>query len=1309
MANPTQPLLREVIDIPEELDQNEYVLKLVEALENEETLAKHLAEYVITDPLVERFDEALTLIQTALDSGSSKAAYLHGSFGSGKSHFMMVLSALLGVLPEGARIARGLDDFAPLVRDHSWMHEKNLLLLPYHLFGAQSIEQRVLGGYVEHIRRRHRDAPIPQVYRTDALFENIREHRARMSDEAFIAGLPSGPADQEDEWGDDGVFWDTAKLDIALSAAQVDARTLNDTDENWVQHPTTPGGLRAKLVSDALSSWFKGFFSNATEDSQAFISLDRGLTVIAEHAKSLGYDGLVLFLDELILWLASRIAGDEEFVAQEAAKITNFVEGSDVRRPIPVISFIARQRDLRHLVGEKAVAGASEVTIQDTLSLANDRFRLITLPDSDLPEIAYKRLLHPRADVPDAKARIDQAFANIKRVRPEVWNALLGTSTDITDANEAAFRKAFPFSPAFMDTLVRVAEALSRSRSGLRLMGQMLSDNRETLPLGQLVPLGDLFEVLYRGGGDPFTQQLREQFKSALKLYRDKLRPYLLTSYEIDDADVEAYNKRPDSVEDELAKKVQAFIADNRLMGTLLLSALAPSVPAFQNLTVKRLTALNHGVITAPVPGFEAKAVSKKAKEWADAIAEIEYIDGPDAGISLELIDVDYESIVTRAESNNNGPNRRALLKRLLWEELSITQGQLDDQLNLVWRGSRRSLEVVFGNIADPNSLSDEQFSPRQEGNWRLVIDMPFDDLYGTAEDRGRVEHLRSASDKPPRTVCWIPGHFTHDLYAKFQRLVIIDYVLTGPRFDSFAAHLSPNDRERAKAALENQHRQLTKTVKDVLKQAYGLAPKDPSQVNAWDDHVMPLPDMPQIVLQYNQSLYDAVRLIADRALAHQFPAHPDFDPKRERLSVKTADVKTVFDYLRKAADRGEEIIDIEQKHREMMGRIAGQKGLKLGVMHEARFELGRHWVEHFNVKSAQKYGDKDIPVPELLRWLDQPSPYGLDIPLANLVLCAYAERTDRVWTPHGGGTVEVADPTALKPGYLLRAQERPDEETWNEALDRAERILVLPVTTRLRRARLIADFARRVQKKAKDELDRAYELRTALERNADSLGLDLGSDEGRLGTARRAHDLLQDLVLAEGPLAVVRALASAEVGPVPDQARLATSIDTAKKVTEALKLATWDVFDMARTLREPYATEARTVFDSLHGAARADENSVSLPTALTRTRKEITDLIGRSNTVQPDTRQHGGAGVGSGTAEPADPAPAPGPLRFPLGDEESGRQDRAGETDGTAHSGRFEAGVEGAIERLREELAAIAKDAPEARIQVIWRAVDQS
>ncbi len=90
---------------------------------------------------------------------------------------MAVLHALL----RGEPAARGRDELAPLLAKHSgWLDGRKFLLVPYHLLDARSLEQRVLGGYVDHVRTLHPDAPIPAVHRTDALLEQARQHaRAR--------------------------------------------------------------------------------------------------------------------------------------------------------------------------------------------------------------------------------------------------------------------------------------------------------------------------------------------------------------------------------------------------------------------------------------------------------------------------------------------------------------------------------------------------------------------------------------------------------------------------------------------------------------------------------------------------------------------------------------------------------------------------------------------------------------------------------------------------------------------------------------------------------------------------------------------------------------------------------------------------------------------------------------------------------------------------------------------------------------------------------------------------------------------------
>ena len=77
------------------------MLRLTDSIEPDE-IARTVDEYVVTPALAEAFDAALGLVAEALTSGVSRGAFLTGSFGSGKSHFMAVLHALLRHEPAGA-------------------------------------------------------------------------------------------------------------------------------------------------------------------------------------------------------------------------------------------------------------------------------------------------------------------------------------------------------------------------------------------------------------------------------------------------------------------------------------------------------------------------------------------------------------------------------------------------------------------------------------------------------------------------------------------------------------------------------------------------------------------------------------------------------------------------------------------------------------------------------------------------------------------------------------------------------------------------------------------------------------------------------------------------------------------------------------------------------------------------------------------------------------------------------------------------------------------------------------------------------
>lgn len=95
--------IRDLIDLPEQVHRGDFVLRLTEGVQDP---AQTVGTYVVTPQLVEAFDNALGFIRSALQPPTSKAAYLHGSFGSGKSHFMAMLHLLL----QGDERARAVPD-----------------------------------------------------------------------------------------------------------------------------------------------------------------------------------------------------------------------------------------------------------------------------------------------------------------------------------------------------------------------------------------------------------------------------------------------------------------------------------------------------------------------------------------------------------------------------------------------------------------------------------------------------------------------------------------------------------------------------------------------------------------------------------------------------------------------------------------------------------------------------------------------------------------------------------------------------------------------------------------------------------------------------------------------------------------------------------------------------------------------------------------------------------------------------------------------------------------------------------------------
>src|SRR5437763_12210810 len=204
-------LLRELIDIPEHVRKGDFVLRLSEGVIDP---AGTLGEYVVTPELVKCFDKALDFVRDAVTGRTSKATYLHGSFGSGKSHFMAVLHLILS----GNTQARSIPELAGVINKHNdWLAGKRFLLVPYHMIGAHSMESGILGGYVDFIRRTHPQAPVPGVFLAERLFDDARHLRQTMGDGPFFVRLNAGQGGGGG-WGELESAWDSARFESAMEA-----------------------------------------------------------------------------------------------------------------------------------------------------------------------------------------------------------------------------------------------------------------------------------------------------------------------------------------------------------------------------------------------------------------------------------------------------------------------------------------------------------------------------------------------------------------------------------------------------------------------------------------------------------------------------------------------------------------------------------------------------------------------------------------------------------------------------------------------------------------------------------------------------------------------------------------------------------------------------------------------------------------------------------------------------------------------------------------------------------------------------------
>ncbi len=1120
---PTQPPtpndthVKPLFELPDSIHQITFVEKLSEAVDHPTRTA---GTYVVTPPIAECFDRALRVVGASLKDARSRAAYLHGSFGSGKSHFMAMLSLLL----DGHEAAWRVPELHPLRAKHDFAGKKKLLQLHFHMVGFESIEEAIFRRYLTFSKTHHPAARVPGVFADEKLFNDAATLLDELGDDAFFAPMNNAanapnaalattstptPISTGDEWGEFAghTTWDRNRFDHCVTS--------------------TEPKEREELFSALVKTRFRAY----AEESRQYIDLDSGLAVLGRHAKGLGYDGVVLFLDELVLWLASR-ASDTAWFHNEVQKMVKLVEAQDARREIPFMSFIARQRDLAEMVGANYV-GLENKLVRDSLQWSEGRYETITLEDRNLPAIVERRVLRPRDAT--AKGALDNAFDKLKKGAADpAWKTMLGQ----LDAGD--FRRLYPFSPALVDALVALSNALQRERTAIKLLTELLVEHIEDLKLGEVVGVGDLYDVL-AGGEASAEGVMKARFESAKHVYTYRLLPLLQQTHQTNTAE-RCQRLRPDHPARLGCSncRVTACRSDNRLIKTLIIAALVPEVAALKDMTAGKLVQLNHGSLRVPIPGTEANLVTKKLKEWASQIGQLHVGLQADPTVRLQLEGVELGPIIEQARGADSPGMRQRVLRDLLFEAmgLQVVADTGKDHKHKDWRGTDRMGHIRFGNV---RKMGPEALRCPEDHDWRFIIDYPFDDPgFGPHDDEQVLDQFKEVGGGS-WTMVWLPSFFSAAMNQMLGDLVILKHIVEQP--SAYISQLSVENQARAKNDLVNLKTQKEARVVQALEQAYGLAQVREGDIDSAlsiDKHLQVLKPGANVQPMLAANLATALDGFIPALLDARYPRHP-------RLTAKLTTMRA-----EKLIEKFGEIIDNEKKQipadRALVDEMRGTLG-ELGLVRcteTAAILVEDRMLQDIERKRQQQVSDRPDAA-EIRRYIDESNKMGLQPEALDLITRAYARWSARTFVS-GGLPYEAKAGRPIPDHVVLEKPDLPSHDTWSKALALAGTTLGVVLAGKALHADNLKRFEAEVHKAVKAKAADCSKLARLLKQRLTELGLPVESD--RLKTAASADKLCGALNGRSG-----KAMTDALAAFVPETSPRAVghSIGSADKVAGVL------------------------------------------------------------------------------------------------------------------------------------------------------------
>ncbi|WP_437338612.1 DUF6079 family protein [Sorangium sp. So ce394] len=1177
--------LRRYFQLPEDVKTVDFVHQIDRAA-SAERIERTLAEYQVTPSIARNLDRALDNARRSLADRRSVFTWIHGSFGCGKSHFMNVLSLLLADEKAVYSLHPELQEHR--AKFHPAIVGRKLFRLHVQCISRQAttLEEIVLGAAVEELARLHPGAPAPALFASQKLFASAQRLLADLGDARFFAAFPSnqGASDDDGAWGDlGGARWTRQRFEAALAA---------------------PGSRQARELAGELARtpWFEGVAASAE-----LVRLGPGLQILAEHLQGLGYEGVVLVLDELVLWLSTF--QDPRKLSLETPKVSTLVEHGDYPPALPFITFAARQRDLSEMVGKLAV-GRDEVIFRDQLSFWKDRFETISLEDKDLPRIIEKRVLRPSG--PEARAEIDASFASWKRAFAKDFRHLNGNQGDADD-----FRRVYPFSPALIEVMVALSATLQRDRTALRELTHLLVRYLPDFELGTVVPVGDLFDVVAHGQTSDLPA-IQRSYEQARRIYENDLLPHIRKKQKTDTPErCQLLREDFDARLGCSGCREKACRNQTRIAKTVLLQGLVPNTPVLKDLTASGLVYLNSGTLKSRVPNEETTMATALVKEWAGVTPAV-HVRGdanPEVRGVLDIIDV--RRILDFCRDLDNEQRRRIRVRDVLFEKMGVSRKDQAGRRTVEWRERKWVVGFVYDNVRLAN---DHVFRPGEDEDVRVVLDYPFDEVgHGPREDEERIAQVLDGlagkeAERGLATIVWLPAFLDEDTRQVLADLVIIDG-LVDLRDQDLATRLpfvSMDELARVRSTLEQQRELKSKQIENALASAYGLS-------HEHNQHLAPglAPDRQVHLLRRDARLsvpagglfQNALEAVVKQALETRAPRHPVFGkgkvPTRQRLEA-------VLELLDRVLETPDRRARLDRAQIEDLRGIAAAEHLGVVRIIEEDATYAGGILDQMAKNLASHKGP--LSVAAVRRAIDPDGLMELSREVEDFLVLAYAKASAKPLRLLAHGNAVSALVGKLADDLSLVPVELPGQETWQSALRTAE-LFGITLGKALTPAR-VDELASRAKKAASDlvaaRLESAVALLAEWHRLAGLTAPAAATPRGAV--LEKLRELTSAVLSARDAAGIVEALARTPWDPA--RATALTHMAGPKEVdalvqtlkSESLKAPIAGGHKLeAEPARGP---DVRPVMERVRQALQWDENVEALRPVLEREATQLTRLL---------------------------------------------------------------------------------------------------